>query len=53
MFCTPRLDSSAFAHTPPPPPTTKFSEAEPWDRPALMASQLMSTLDLSESLGIM
>lgn len=35
------------------PPPAKFSEAEPWDRPALMARQLMSTLDLSDSLGIM
>lgn len=35
------------------PPPAKFSEAEPWDRLALMARQLMSTLDLSDSLGIM
>lgn len=41
------LDSSTFAHNPPP---RWLSQAEPWDRPALIASPLMSTLNLSESL---
>lgn len=50
MFGTLKLDWETFAHT---SPLCQFSETEPWDRPALIARQLMSTLDLRESLGIM
>lgn len=44
------LDWRAFAHT---SPLCQFSETAPWDRPAQIARQLMSTLNLRESLGIM
>lgn len=49
-FGTLRLDWSVFAHT---STLWQFLEIAPWDRLALISRQLVSTLDLGESLGIM
>lgn len=50
-FETLKLDCRALGHTY--SPLCQFFEMEPWDRQALMAKQLMSTLDLRESFWIM